>query len=220
MVDLGPDGLVVIAVVSTVNFALRTPAEQDGLVAGFARYLHTLTGPIQILIRALPVDLRSHLHQLHTHTRHLPHPALAAAAHDHLEHLARLAHRDGDQQLLTRQVLLVLREPHRGPVAGRDQPASRAGEHRLLRRLHDATTLLAPLDVTVTALDAAHTTALLTHICNPDHPGLARADVEHDIVVRGTAYVAADDPGMIRTGWRGPRWAWHPQPPRSRPRVR
>ena len=173
VVDLGPDGLVVIAVVSTVNFALRTPAEQDGLVAGFARYLHTLAGPIQILIRALPVDLRSHLHQLHAHTRHLPHPALAAAAHDHLEHLARLAHRDGDQQLLTRQVLLVLREPHRGPVAGRDQPALAAGEHRLLRRLHDATTLLAPLDVTVTALDAAHTTALLTHICNPDHPGRA-----------------------------------------------
>ena len=57
VVDLGPDGLVVIAVVSTVNFALRTPAEQDGLVAGFARYLHALGGPVQILIRALPVDL-------------------------------------------------------------------------------------------------------------------------------------------------------------------
>ena len=43
-----------------------------------------------------------------------------------------------------------------------------AGEHRLLRRLHDAATLLAAIDVSVTVLDAAHTTAVLTATCNPD----------------------------------------------------
>ena len=182
VVDLGPDGLVVIALVSTVNFALRTPAEQDGLVAGFARYLHALGGPVQILIRALPVDLHTHLHQLRTQLQHLPHPALAAAAHDHLTHLARLAHQDGDNQLLTRHVLLVLREPHRPattatapdpqppvrPEPGGREPGITAGEHRLLRRLHDATALLAAIDVSVTVLDAAHTTAVLTATCNPD----------------------------------------------------
>jgi hypothetical protein len=161
---------------------LRAPAEQDGLVAGFARYLHALGGPVQILIRALPVDLHTHLHQLRTQLQHLPHPALAAAAHDHLTHLAQLAHQDGDNQLLTRHVLLVLREPHRpatpatapGPQPpARSEPAGRepgtsAGEHRLLRRLHDATTLLAAIDVSVTVLDAAHTTAVLTATCNPD----------------------------------------------------
>jgi hypothetical protein len=182
VVDLGPDGLLVIALASTVNFALRTPAEQDGLVAGFARYLHALGGPVQILIRALPVDLHTHLHQLRTQLQHLPHPALAAAAHDHLTHLARLAHQDRDNQLLTRQVLLVLREPHRhanpatapdpqppaGSEPGGRDPGITAGEHRLLRRLHDATSLLAAIDVSVTALDAAHTTAVLTATCNPD----------------------------------------------------
>jgi hypothetical protein len=182
VVDLGPDGLVVIALVSTVNFALRTPAEQDGLVAGFARYLHALGGPVQILIRALPVDLHTHLQQLRVQAAHLPHPALAAAAHQHLTHLARLAQQDGDNQLLTRHVLLVLREPHRPATRAaaadprppaRSEPAGRepggsAGEHRLLRRLHDATTLLAAIDVSVTVLDAAHTTAVLTATCNPD----------------------------------------------------
>jgi len=44
VVDLGPDGL---AVASTVNFALRTPAEQESLVATFGRYLHSLTAPVQ-----------------------------------------------------------------------------------------------------------------------------------------------------------------------------
>lgn len=182
VVDLGPDGLVVIALVSTVNFALRTPAEQDGLVAGFARYLHALSGPVQILIRALPVDLHTHLHQLHTQARHLPHPALAAAAHSHLTHLALLAEQEGDNALLTRQVLLVLREPGRpgsrtsapdwrqpGHHSGRRPSGTGAGEQRLLRRLHDATTLLAAIDVSVTVLDAAHTTALLIATCNPQH---------------------------------------------------
>jgi hypothetical protein len=40
-----------------VAFGLRTPAEQNGLVAGFARWLHSLDGPAQILVRAQRVDL-------------------------------------------------------------------------------------------------------------------------------------------------------------------
>jgi hypothetical protein len=209
VVDLGPDGLVVIAVVSTVNLALRTPAEQDGLVAGFARYLHALGGPVQILIRALPVDLHTHLYQLRSQAAHLPHPALAAAAHDHLTHLARLAQQDGDDELLTRQVLLVLREPSRPASAAapdrrsaerarpwRREPGMNAGERRLLRRLHDAATLLAAVDVSVTVLNAAHTTAVLVATCNPNHPN-TRANTRggaSDSIVRGrTRGIGNDD---------------------------
>ena len=42
---------------SAVTFALRTPAEQEALVAGFARWLNSLAEPVQILVRAEPVDL-------------------------------------------------------------------------------------------------------------------------------------------------------------------
>src|SRR5260221_9764750 len=38
-VDLDVDGAAVLAACSTVNFALRTPAEQELLVGGFARWL-------------------------------------------------------------------------------------------------------------------------------------------------------------------------------------
>lgn len=165
VVDLGPDGLVAIAVLSTVNLTLRTPAEQDGLVDTYARYLHTLSAPVQILVRAVPLDLTTHLRHLHAQARALPHPALAAAASAHRDHLVRLAARRGEHELLTRQVLLILREPtRRATTAG----ATRAAEHRLLRRLGDATTLLAPLEVTVAPLTAAHTTTLLAGITNPD----------------------------------------------------
>jgi hypothetical protein len=207
VVDLGPDGLVVIALVSTVNFALRTPAEQHGLVAGFARYLHALSGPVQILIRALPVDLHTHLHQLHTQARHLPHPALAAAAHSHLTHLALLAEQEGDNALLTRQVLLVVREPGRpgsrttaperrqpGHHSGRRPSGMGAGEQRLLRRLHDAATLLAAIDVSVTVLDAAHTTAVLIATCNPHRLDM-KSGLDDSVILGSTRDgVENDDP--------------------------
>ena len=40
IVDLGADGLAVICRASAVTFSLRTPAEQEALVAGFARWLN------------------------------------------------------------------------------------------------------------------------------------------------------------------------------------
>lgn len=187
VIDLGPDGVVAIAVVSTVNLTLRTPAEQDGLVDTFARYLNTLSGPVQILVRALPLDLTGHLRHLHDQAGALPHPALAAAAAGHRDHLAHLAaHRD-EHELLTRQVLLVLREPTR--AAGK-----RGAEARLLRRLHDAATLLAPLEVALTPLDGAQTTALLTDTCNPDHQDRPAARGPRDVIRRRARHQHDPDP--------------------------
>lgn len=108
VVDLGADGLCVIAAASTVNFALRTPTEQDALVAGFGRYLHSLTAPIQILIRAERIDLTAQVRDLRARAATLPDRGLAQLAHDHAAFLARL-HADAD--LLRHQVLLVWRDP-------------------------------------------------------------------------------------------------------------
>ncbi|ABW11977.1 hypothetical protein Franean1_2547 [Parafrankia sp. EAN1pec] len=188
VIDLGSDGLAVVAVVSTVNFALRTPGEQDGLVAVFARYLHSLTAPVQILVRAMPADLAAQIQQLDDAADQLPHPALAHAAREHATYLAQLA---DEMQLLTRQVLLVLREPlvTAGPVDGlggasllaalsgrraaaRDarragQAIRRAAHTRLARRLAEATDLLAPAGIVVTPLDAGTATSVLAAACNP-----------------------------------------------------
>lgn len=188
VIDLGADGLAVVAVVSTVNFALRTPDEQDALVAVFARYLHSLTAPVQILIRAMPADLTSHIRHLDDAADQLPHPALAHAARQHATYLAELT---ADMALLTRQVLLVLREPlvPAGPVDGlggasplatftsrrtaardarRTGDATRRAAHtRLARRLAEATDLLAPAGIVVTPLDAGTATSVLAAACNP-----------------------------------------------------
>ncbi|CRK57607.1 FIG00659711: hypothetical protein [Alloactinosynnema sp. L-07] len=196
VVDLGADGLAVVAVASTVNFALRTAAEQEGLVAGFGRYLHSLTAPVQILIRAQRLDLTGQINELRQRAGGLPHPALEAAAAEHADYLTQLA---AQTDLLRRQVLLVLREGPQpagsvdglggpGPLAaltslahgrGRRRTAAaatgaasaaarRGAESRLVRRLGEAVELLGPAGIVVTPLDAGQATAVLASACNPD----------------------------------------------------
>lgn len=197
LIDLGNDGVAVIAVCSTVNFALRTPQEQEALVAAFARWLHSLTAPVQIVVRAERLDLTKQIHDLREAAGGLPHPALEQAAREHADYLAQLR---ATTQLLRRQVLLVLREPLPNIVAGSASPlaalrgrhraappnqpdtgARRAAETRLTRRLTEAAELLAPAGIIVTTLDPGQTTAVLAAACNPDSlippsAGLAGAD--------------------------------------------
>ena len=115
IVDLGVDGLAVICRASAVTFSLRTPAEQEALVAGFARFLNSLGEPVEIVVRAEPVDLTAAIDALLDAAPGLPHPALEAAARRHARFLADLADR---RDLLRREVLVVLRQAlqSNGPV--------------------------------------------------------------------------------------------------------
>lgn len=203
IVDLGRDGLALVAVCGPVNFALRTPAEQDALVAAFGRWLHALSAPVQILVRAHRLDLTPQLQELTDRARSLPHPALEHAARDHAVFVASLAARS---DLLRRQILLVLRERthlaapadglgtggglaalrtgllrRRHPDPAPDAAARHAAETRLVRRLTEAADLLGTAGITVTALDAGQATAVLASACDPDtllppSAGLAGAD--------------------------------------------
>lgn len=140
MIDLGPDGAAVICRASAVGFALRTPAEQQALAGAFGRYLNSLAAPIQILARSEPVDLTPAITELQEAAGGLPHRALEAAAVAHAGFLADLT---DHQDLLTRQVLLVLRDPAGGPDA----------TTRLRRQAEEASRGLAAAGVAVTALD-------------------------------------------------------------------
>ncbi|MCE7009916.1 PrgI family protein [Kibdelosporangium philippinense] len=222
VVDLGKDGLAVVAVASTVNFALRTPNEQEALVASFGRYLHSLTAPVQVLVRTERLDLSGQIAELRQQAGGLPHPALEQAAYEHADYLAQL----GEQSdLLRRQVLLVLREPigTTTPTDGLGGPsplatlkarsrrrreqasipvaARRAAESRLVRRLSEAIELLAPAGIVITPLDAGQATAVLASACNPDtflspSAGLAAAD---DVITTATDdWDDAEESGRVR----------------------
>jgi hypothetical protein len=223
VVDLGTDGLAVVAVASTVNFALRTPAEQESLVASFGRYLHSLTAPVQVLVRTERLDLSDQIAELRARAGGLPHPALEAAAVEHADYLIQL----GEQtDLLRRQVLLIMREPigatatptdglgGPGPLAvltsltrGRRRRATddsglasagerRAAESRLVRRLGEALELLAPAGIVVTPLDAGQATAVLASACNPDTllpPSAGLAGADEVITTVGGSDFIDDD---------------------------
>ncbi|MFC7617304.1 PrgI family protein [Actinokineospora soli] len=218
VVDLGADGLAVVAVTSTVNFALRTANEQEALVASFGRYLHSLTAPVQVLVRTERLNLTTQIVELRERAGGLPHPALEAAAIEHADYLVQLAHQSDLQR---RQVLLVLRESLQpavptdglggpGPLAvlramtgkrrkqagGQVDPgARRAAESRLVRRLGEAIELLSPAGIVVTPLDAGQATAVLASACNPDSllppsAGLAGAD---EVITTSAADLTEDD---------------------------
>jgi hypothetical protein len=216
VIDLGPDGVAAVCVCSTVNFALRTPGEQEALVATFGRFLHSLTAPVQILIRAQRLDLSGQVAELRECAGGLPHPALEQAALEHADYLAQLA---AQSDLLRRQVLLVLREPvhpagaatlagagllprlpgtRRRAQAGAGEAARHAAEARLARRISEAVALLAAAGIVLTVLDAVQADAVLAGACNPDRliPPTADLAAPDEIIT-----TAASEEDTDASGW-------------------
>ncbi|MBV7706512.1 PrgI family protein [Nocardia nova] len=227
VVDLGADGLAVVAAAGTVNLALRTPAEQGSLVAQLSGWLHTLRQPVQILIRSARLDMTAHLTGLDAATADMS-PELADAARDHADHLTDLA---ATENLIARQVLLIWREPINTPTARassntlsrmvrprRRSPGlastatRRAAGSRLVRRLGEATDLLTPLGISVTPLDQTQATAVLTSCCNPGSLVTAPADLAGPgeiITAAGAEHTSAgysieDDEAGTETMYFGP----------------
>lgn len=213
VVDLDVHGLAALAVVSTVSWTLRSNREQEALVAVFARWLHSLSAPVQVLIRAVPLDLSGHVAQLDHDAAELGHPALGEAAADHADYLAWLA---DEHELYRRQILLVFREPNPpGPAATPAAQArrDRAALNRLGRRLAGASALLGAAGLTVTALDADQAATVLTSACRPllldqpDHPQPTHPDA-HTAAYRDHA-----EPGQTGRAAVGAGAAAGAQPP-------
>jgi hypothetical protein len=165
VIGLAAAGAAAVAAVSTVNFALRSPGEQDALAAAYGRWLNSLTGPAQILVRAGRADLSGAVAALREAAPGLPHPALERAALEHAGFLENLA---AERDVLTRQALLVLREPGHG--AGRPGGGTAGG--RALQRAGEAARLLSGADLQVQVLDGGQVTALLAACADPAGPPL------------------------------------------------
>jgi hypothetical protein len=153
LVDLGADGTTALAEASTVAFGLRTPAEQNALVAGFGRWLNSLDAPVQILIRAQPVDLTTLADRIHDRAPSLPHPALEQAALSHVAFLDELA---TQRELLHRQVTLAVRD-------------TRSPGHTL-HRAAQAVRALAGCEVVARVQEPGEVAATLAAAMDPDTP--------------------------------------------------
>ncbi|PKV98916.1 PrgI family protein [Nocardia fluminea] len=213
VIDLGADGLAVLAVAGTLNLSLRTPAEQDSLVGQLAGWLHTLRQPVQILVRSARLDLTEQITGLHSAAEQMSFE-LAAAALDHADHLADMAARENPTH---RQVLLVWREPTESLAAtgvrarwpGRSRArralstaARRAAQSRLLRRMNEAADVLTPLGISVTALEETQARAVLTSCTNPEGLVSAAADIaEPSAIITTDPDATVADPFAAETGF-------------------
>src|SRR6266498_3482558 len=177
LVDLGPDGTTALVTASTVAFGLRTPGEQNGLVAGFGRWLNSLDAPVQILVRAERVGLTIVADRIADLAPSLPHPALEQAALSHVAFLDDLA---AQRELLHRQVTIAVRDK-RGPG-------------HTIHRASETVRALAACEVTATVLDGYAAAATLAASLDPTgpQPPVGASGAGADVVIR-----AAD---------RGERW--------------
>jgi hypothetical protein len=170
VIDLGVDGAAVICRASALTFGLRTAPEQAALVAAFARFLDALAGPVQILVRAVPVDLGGMIATVEGAAGGLPHPALERAAREHARFLGGLADR---RDVVHREILVVLRESTVGPAAG----------EVLERRAEQAASLLAAAGITLRRLDGEQTVAALAAATHPGRrPVTGALATPHQIV--------------------------------------
>ncbi|WP_228081863.1 PrgI family protein [Streptomyces profundus] len=154
VLNVGRDGSVVLAECTSVNFGLRSAAEQAELTAVFARWLNSLTGPTQIVLCSHPVDLKPAAEAVHSVGDQLHHPELAAAARAHADYLARLG---AACEVQRRHILVAARESDRRTSAG----------NRARQRLAEATNVLAGADIDARPLNAAETSATVRDACQP-----------------------------------------------------
>jgi hypothetical protein len=166
LVELGGLGWALVCQASPVNLSLRTPAEQQALLASFARLLHALTGPMQVLVRSDHADLTPLVEELREGAAGLPHPGLEQAALAHARWLEGLT---GEGGVRRRQLLVVFHHP-----PGTPKPAA-----VLRRQAEQAAGLLAAAGVTLTPLDGEAAGRMLHTASNPASPprptGLAAA---------------------------------------------
>ncbi|MEQ4721676.1 hypothetical protein [Nonomuraea sp. B19D2] len=147
---------------------LRTAGEQAALVGAFGRWLNSLEAPVQILVRARPVDLGNLIDTVERRAESSPHPALADAASQHVAFLEEL---NSSRELLARQVLIVLRDNH-AARRGRRSVRREASAAVALRRAAETERSLAALGVTTRVLDASAAHQVLTECLDPGgwHP--------------------------------------------------
>jgi hypothetical protein len=144
----------VLVAATTININLRTEEEQAALVAGYGRWLNSLTGPVQIVVSAQRVDLSTHAVRVADAAETLTHPALADAACDYADFLDQIAeHRDP----LWRTITIVHTATGDARSAGTE----------VLRRAEHTAAALAALGAQTRVLDGPCALAVLTAAVDP-----------------------------------------------------
>lgn len=111
----------------SVNFALKSDAEQEAIMAGYRAFLNALSYPIQVVVRILPTDVEPYLASLRATASGRGAEALRRLALDHEAFVRRLAR---ERTLLERRFYVVIPAGLEGAFA---RTGVRLGERRSIR---------------------------------------------------------------------------------------
>jgi hypothetical protein len=89
----------------SINFALRSETEQEGIIAGYRAFLNALSYPLQVVVRILPTDVEAYLDGLRQRPRVRDDDTLRRLALDHEAFVRRLAR---ERALLERRFYIVI----------------------------------------------------------------------------------------------------------------
>jgi hypothetical protein len=144
VVELTDNDFRAVLEVSGTASSFGDDTRQESLVAGFGTFLNGLNYPVQILVRATPVDLSRYVANLEERGRTLT-AQLASLAHDHAVFVQGLARR---RTLLERRFYVIVpsesaqRTGWRNPLRRARQasePEREAARHQLTFRCDDVT---------------------------------------------------------------------------------
>ena len=153
VIDLGGGIAATMVATTTVNISLRTGEEQYALLGAYARWLNSLSGPVQVAVSAQRVDLTGHAERIAEVAGILADAALADAALDYGDFLLDIA---AERDPLWRTVTIACTA-----AGGNGAPAE------AMRRGEYTAKALSALGVTARVLDGATATAVLTAAVDP-----------------------------------------------------
>lgn len=79
-----------VIMTSSINFALKSPQEQEAVIASYVRFLNTIDFPIQILIQSRRLDLDSYIDELNTNAKNQKNELLKAQIYSYIEYIQDL----------------------------------------------------------------------------------------------------------------------------------
>ena len=193
--------------VGSVNFAAHSPAQQRELVAGYGAALASLTYPVQVLVRAAPLDLAPYLDEREARALQEPHEQLRRLNRNRIAFVRRLASK---QTFLDRRFYLIVPADDSHPVTrwrvprpGRQRTPERrsadgdtVASQQLAARCADLASQLGRCGLTAQRLDDAELAELAYACWCPDLAQIQRLrhDLrdEHFIVTRAPTDIPAE----------------------------
>ena len=79
-----------VIMTSSINFALKSPQEQEAVISSYVRFLNTIDFPVQIIIQSRRLDLDNYIEELESKAKKQKNELLKAQIAEYVEYIKDL----------------------------------------------------------------------------------------------------------------------------------